>query len=79
MIEFIYSGPGNDTITGDADYNNAHGEDGADNIDVSGDLQSDFVSCGGNPTTGDGVTDTVKVDSTDTGAADYGSDDVTIV
>jgi len=61
VIEFVYSGSGNDTITGKfGDNEVVHGENGNDIIDVSGDpLQSDFVDCG------DG-TDTLTRDLNDT-------------
>jgi Ca2+-binding RTX toxin-like protein len=84
VMEGVYTGSGNDTITGDGAFNSVHGEAGADTINLSGDLTSDFVSCGNTGASGpntDGAADVVTVDSADTVANDCTTpeDSVTVV
>jgi hypothetical protein len=70
VMEAVFTGSGNDTVTKDGQYNNVHGEEGADTINLSGDPTSgaDFVSCGSTGASGpntDGSRDVVTVDSAD--------------
>ncbi len=71
-IEILYSGSGNDTITGDGGYNNVHTGNGNDTIDVSGDAGvGDFLDCGA------GI-DTVTKDADDNTATFNNCETVTV-